>query len=111
MLFALLVDFPSGPPAPELLDAHRDWLAARFAEGSYLLSGSLDGVDGHPPSALALLEAPDLESAKELMSTEPLFRAGALAHRVVPFNARFRAADLDGRFGDEVTAIPVQVPR
>ncbi|MDQ1644125.1 MAG: hypothetical protein QOJ50_309 [Cryptosporangiaceae bacterium] len=111
MLFALLVDFPSGPPAPELLDAHRDWLAARFGEGSYLLSGALDAVDGHPPAALALFEAPDLDAAKELVGTEPLFRAGALVHRVVPFTARARAADLDGRFGDDVTAIPVGVPR
>jgi uncharacterized protein YciI len=109
MLFALLVDFPSGPPPAELLEGHRNWLSARFAEGSYLLSGGLDGVDGHPPAALALFVAPDLDTAKELVGTEPLFRAGAVNQRVVPFNARFRAADLDGRFGDDVTAIPVQV--
>jgi uncharacterized protein YciI len=107
MLFALLVDFGPTPPTEELLQAHRNWLFPRFSEGSFILSGGLEGVDEHPPSAIALLEADSLEAAKELLDTDPFVRAGACTHRVVPFTARVRVVGMDDRFGPDVQAIPM----
>jgi uncharacterized protein YciI len=106
MLFALFVEFGSTPPTEELLEEHLDWLFPRFSEGSFILTGGLDPADGQARSALALLEADDLSAAYELLSTDPFVRAGLCTHRVVPYVARVRAADLDARFGDDVRAIP-----
>jgi uncharacterized protein YciI len=107
MLFAVLVDFGPTPPTEELLQAHRDWLFPRFSEGSFILSGGLEAVDGHPPSAIALLEADSLETAKRLLDTDPFVKAGACTHRVVPFTARVRAVGMDDRFGTDVQAVQV----
>jgi uncharacterized protein YciI len=106
MLFALFVEFGSTPPTQELLDEHLDWLFPQFSEGSFILTGGLEPEDGQPRSALALLEARDLAAAYELLSSDPFIRAGLCTHRVVPYIARVRAADLDARFGDDVRAIP-----
>jgi uncharacterized protein YciI len=107
MLFALLVEFGPTPPTEELLQRHRDWLFPKFSEGSFILSGGLEAVEDHPPSAIALLEADSLEAAKELLETDPFVRAGACTHRVVPFTARVRVVGMDDRFGADVQAIPV----
>jgi uncharacterized protein YciI len=47
MLFAQLVEFGPTPPDEDLMQAHRDWLLARFADGSFVLSGTLGAVEGH----------------------------------------------------------------
>jgi uncharacterized protein YciI len=107
MLFTLLVEFGPTPPTEELLKAHLDWLFPRFADGTFILTGGLDAVDNHPPSAMALLEADSLEAAKEVLGTDPFVKAGACTHRVVPYIARVRAVGMDGRFGEDVRAIPV----
>ena len=103
MLFAQLVEFGPTPPDEDLMRAHRAWMLSRFAEGSFVLAGRLDG---QPPSAMALFEARDLATAKTLVDTEPMFSAGICTHRVVPFSPTVRAAGMDARFGDDVKAIP-----
>ena len=108
MHFVLLVDFGPQPPAEELLNAHLDWLLPRFSEGFFILTGGLEGTDGHPPSAMAVLEADSLEAAREVLNTDPFIMAGACTHRVMPYIARVRTDGMDGRFGDEVRVIPVE---
>jgi uncharacterized protein YciI len=107
MLFALLVEFGPTPPTEELLQAHLAWLVPRFSDGTFILTGGLEAVDDHPPSAMALLEADSLEAAKEILDTDPFIRAGACTHRVVPYTARVRAVGMDDRFGADVRAVPV----
>ncbi|MDT4988720.1 MAG: YCII-related domain [Micromonosporaceae bacterium] len=107
MLFVLLVEFGPTPPTEELLRAHLDWLFPRFSDGTFILTGGLEAVDDHPPSALALLAADSLDAAKEVLDTDPFVRAGACTHRVVPYTARVRAVGMDDRFGEDVRAIPV----
>ena len=107
MLFALLVEFGPTPPTEELLQAHRDWLYPRFSAGDFILSGGLEAADDRPPSAVAFFEAADLETAKDLLEDEPLYLAGAVTHRVVPFTPRVRVVGMDDRFDDDVRAIPV----
>jgi uncharacterized protein YciI len=109
MLFALFVEFGPTPPTEEVLEEHLDWLFPRFSEGSFILTGGLDSPDGEPRSALALLEADDLSAVHALLASDPFVRAGLCTHRVVPYIARVRAADLGARFGDDVRAIPVDV--
>jgi uncharacterized protein YciI len=106
MLLALFVEFGSTPPTEELLEEHLDWLFPRFSEGSFILTGGLDSGDGQPRSALAIIEADDVPAAHEMLASDPFVREGLCTHRVVPYNARVRAADLDARFGDDVRAIP-----
>jgi uncharacterized protein YciI len=109
MLFALLVEFGPNPPSEELLEAHRNWLFAQFSQGHFILSGGLDAVDDHPPSALALFEADSLEAATRLLDDEPLYASGSISQRVVPFVPRVRVVDMDSRFAEDVRAIPVDV--
>jgi uncharacterized protein YciI len=106
MLFALFVDFGPTPPTEELLQEHLDWLFPRFSDGTFLMTGGLEAVDGQPPSALAVLEAASLEEAQERLSSDPFLRVGLCTHRVVPYLVRVRAAGLDDRFADDVRAIP-----
>jgi uncharacterized protein YciI len=107
MLFALMVEFPGGPPPPKLLEEHVAWLVPRFEEGSFLLSGGLDAIDERQASALALFTAPSLEDARRLVADEPLYNAGVVTHRVVPFTLRVRTTKLDTRFGDDLRVVPV----
>jgi uncharacterized protein YciI len=109
MLFALFVEFGPTPPAEELLQEHLDWLFPRFSDGTFLLTGGLDAVDGQPASALAVLEADSLEDAQQRLSSDPFVLAGACTHRLVPYAVRVRAAGLDDRFSDDVRAIPSAV--
>ncbi|MDX6371173.1 MAG: YCII-related domain [Nocardioidaceae bacterium] len=106
MLFALFVEFGPTPPTEELLQEHLDWLFPRFSDGTFILTGGLDAVDGQPPSALAVLEAASLEDAQERLASDPFIRAGLCTHRLVPYQVRVRAAGLDDRFADDVRAIP-----
>src|SRR5689334_963914 len=57
MLFALLVTYGAEIPSGELMQAHRDWLYPQYENGTFLLSGVLEPVDGRPRSALAILRA------------------------------------------------------
>jgi uncharacterized protein YciI len=104
-IFALLVSFRGGPPSGELLEAHRQWLAGKFEQGSFILSGGLEAVSGRAASALALLEADSLQAAEALVDDEPLFRAGACLHQVVPFTPRVKAIDIDAFFDIDTNAI------
>jgi uncharacterized protein YciI len=111
MLFVLLVEFGPTPPTEELRQAHLDWLFPRFADGTFVLTGGLEAVDNHPPSAMALLAADSLEAAKAVLDTDPFIQAGACTHRVVPYTARVRVVGMDDRFGVDVRAIPVDPRR
>jgi uncharacterized protein YciI len=111
MLLALFVEFGPTPPTEELLAEHLEWLFPRFSEGSFILTGGLDFPDEQPRSALALIEAEDVEAAHEMLASDPFVREGLCTHRVVPYIARVRAADLDARFDDEVRAISVDQHR
>jgi uncharacterized protein YciI len=104
-IFALLIEFRAGPPAGDLLDAHRQWLNERFERGQFILSGGLEPVPGRDASALALFTAASLQAAEALVADEPMFLAGALLHRVVPFTPRVRAADMDTYFDDDTKAV------
>jgi uncharacterized protein YciI len=104
-IFALLVEFRGDPPSEELLEAHRNWLFPRFEEGRFILSGGLDAVAGRPASALALFQADSLAAAEALVDDEPLYRAGACVHQVVPFTLRVRAADIDTFFDTDTKAV------
>jgi uncharacterized protein YciI len=106
MLFALFIEFGPTPPTEELLQEHLDWLFPRFSDGTFILTGGLDAVDGQPPSAMAVLEAASLEDAQQRLASDPFIRAGFCTHRLVPYQVRVRAAGLDDRFADDVRAIP-----
>jgi uncharacterized protein YciI len=104
-IFVLLVEFQGGPPPGELLDAHRSWLYQKFEQGQFILSGGLEAVPGRAPSALALFQADSLAAAEGLVDDEPMLRAGALVHRVVPFTPRVRATDMNAFFDADTKAI------
>jgi uncharacterized protein YciI len=104
-IFALLIEYRGDPPSDELLDAHRSWLFGKFKQGHFILSGGLEAVPGRPASALAIFQADGLAVAEALVDDEPLFRAGALSHRVVPFTPRVRATDVDTFFDIDTKAI------
>jgi uncharacterized protein YciI len=106
MLYVLFVTYLKGQPADELLQAHRDWLYPQFERGTFLLSGGLEAIGDRPPSAIAMLEADNIEEAQQLVDSEPLFNAGAVSHQLVPFVPRVCAASLDDRFAD---AIPIPI--
>jgi uncharacterized protein YciI len=107
MLFALFVEFGPTPPTEELLHEHLDWLFPHFSDGTFILTGGLDALEGQGPSALAVLEADSLAAAKEVLASDPFVRAGACTHRVMPYNVRVRVDGMDDRFGEDVKAIPV----
>jgi uncharacterized protein YciI len=104
-IFALLVEFQGDPPPGDLLEAHRNWLYQRFEQDQFILSGGLEAVPGRPASALALFRADSLPAAEALVDDEPMFQAGALVHRVVPFTARVRAADMNAFFDSDTKAV------
>jgi uncharacterized protein YciI len=104
-IFALLVEFRGDPPSDELLQAHREWLFPRFEQGDFILSGGLEAVASRPASALAIFQADNVAAAESLVDDEPLFRAGACVHQVVPFTLRVRATDIDAFFDADTKAI------
>jgi uncharacterized protein YciI len=104
-IFALLIEFRAGPPPDDLFEAHRNWLFDKFERGEFILSGGLEPVPGRDASALALFTADSLPAAEALVADEPMFVAGALVQRVVPFTPRVRAADMDTFFDDDTKAV------
>jgi uncharacterized protein YciI len=104
-IYALLVEFRGDPPSEAVLDAHRTWLLPKFAQGEFLLSGSLDVVPGRPASALGLLHAESLEDAKAIVADDPFIEAGLCSHEVVPFTPRVKSDDLDAFFDGDAKVI------
>ncbi|HEY6760783.1 MAG TPA: YciI family protein [Baekduia sp.] len=104
-IYALLVEFRGGPPSEVVLEAHRNWLLPKFAQGEFVLSGSLDAVPGRPASALGFVSADSLEDAKAIVADDPFIEAGLCAHEVVPFTPRVKAGDLDAFFDGDAKVI------
>jgi uncharacterized protein YciI len=104
-IYALLVEFRGDPPSEAVLEAHRNWLLPKFAQGEFLLSGSLDAVPGRPASALGLLHADSLEDARAVVADDPFIEAGLCSHEVVPFTPRVKAGDLDAFFDGDAKVI------
>lgn len=63
----------------EVRPIHREWLAARLAEGSLLASGPM--VDS--PSALLIWKYDSLKALAELLDQDPFDIAGCIGERVI----------------------------
>ena len=63
----------------EVRPIHREWLAARLAEGSLLASGPM--VD--TPAALLIWKFDSLKALAELLDQDPLDIAGCIGERVI----------------------------
>ena len=63
----------------EVRPIHREWLAARLAEGTLLASGPM--VDS--PSALLIWKFDSLKGLAELLDLDPFDIAGCIGERVI----------------------------
>ena len=63
----------------EVRPIHREWLAARLAEGSLLASGPMV----NRPAALLIWNATNIEELNQLLDNDPFEIAGAITERTI----------------------------
>ena len=76
-LFMLFVEIVDSSKFEEIVPRHIAWLTRRFEEGSFVVTGGLfeeEGVKGN--RALAILRAPSLQAAEEIISDDPFLLEG-----------------------------------
>jgi uncharacterized protein YciI len=74
MMFVEIVDFPR---LRELLPKHLAWLTRQVEDGRIVVTGGLSEEDGSEGNrALAIVRAPSLQAARELVADDPFFVAG-----------------------------------
>ena len=81
----------------ELLPAHRQWLEAHYADGTFLLSGRQEPRTG----GVILANGPDRRRIEEICASDPFALAGAATHAIVELVAT--KGDVT-RLSDAVTA-------
>jgi uncharacterized protein YciI len=73
MMFVEILDFTK---FSELLPKHLAWLTRQFEDGRFVVTGGLSEVDGSEGNhALAILRAPSLQAAQELVLDDPFLVA------------------------------------
>ena len=114
-LFLLFVEILDFAKFEEILPRHLAWLTARFAEGSFLVTGGLFDSDGDKSNrALAILRAPSLQAAEALISDDPFTMAGVCKTSFLRYAPRMHAEALGGIFPmplSNAIARPQMVPQ
>jgi uncharacterized protein YciI len=70
-----------------VIDDHLIAMRHRFDEGTLVLGGPFDGGTG----GVAVLEAPDVSAARDVIESDPAVRAGVLDYRIHRLHAYFDA--------------------
>lgn len=79
-MFVILLDYVRPlDVVDELLPAHRQWLEAHYADGTFLLSGRQEPRTG----GVILADGPDRRRIEEICATDPFALAGAATHTIV----------------------------
>ena len=73
-----------GPPPPDVLSAHKSYLAGLEAEGKVFLAGPLSTEDGAFMSGAGLIvfAVSDLTTARDLAEDDPMHREGIRTFRL-----------------------------
>lgn len=80
--FVLLVEYTAPlSRIDELLDDHRAWLDAHFAEGTFLVSGPQVPRRG----GTILATGTSRDQLENLVGSDPLVRAGAAGYKIIEF--------------------------
>ncbi len=91
---------PAGPERDEMFQGHFANINRLAAEGSLVLAGPLDGVDGW--RGLFVFAVPDIEAAKKLAATDPVLIKGEMVaeyHKYYGSAAIMGIRDVHARLG------------
>jgi uncharacterized protein YciI len=109
MMFVEIVDFTK---LRELLPKHLAWLTRKFEDGRFVVTGGLSEEDGSEGNrALAILRAPSLQAAQELLVDDPFFVEGVCRFTFRQYTPRMHAETFGRVFsGEQSKAITLRVP-
>ncbi|NEM91085.1 YciI family protein [Galbitalea soli] len=108
MFFILLTRYTGPDRSEQVLEAHRKWLFAKYAQGSFVFSGGFGSFRAGPAgelAALAMVEAESYDAAKAIVDSEPFFVNADCTQELLPFTPRVRTSNLDRIFGDELIVV------
>lgn len=74
------------------LDAHREYLRQRYADGSFLMSGRMEPRTG----GVILAQASSREAAEAMLREDPFHTAGVAEYTLVEFHPTMTAPALAG---------------
>ncbi len=101
-LFVMFVEILDFAKLGELLPQHLDWLSRKFEEGRFVVTGGLSEEDGSRGNrALAILRAPGLQAARELLADDPLHLAGVCRFTFRQYTPRMHSETFGKVFAGE----------
>jgi uncharacterized protein YciI len=101
-LFMMFVEIVDTTKLRELLPRHLAWLTRNFEEGRIVVTGGLSEEDGSEGKrALAILRAPSLQAARDLVLDDPFFVEGVCRLTFRQFTPRMHAESFGRIFSGE----------
>jgi uncharacterized protein YciI len=109
IMFVEIADFTK---LRELLPKHLAWLTRKFEDGRMVVTGGLSEEDGSEGNrALAILRAPSIQAARELVMDDPLFAEGVCRLTFRQYTPRMHAETFGEVFmGKQSKAVTPRVP-
>lgn len=101
-LFMMFVEIVDVTKIPELLPKHLAWLTGKVEDGRIIVTGGLSEEDGSEGKrALAILRAPSLQAARELVLDDPFFVEGVCRLTFRQYTPRMHAESFGRVFSGE----------
>ena len=108
-LFVMFVEILDFAKLQESLPKHLAWLTRKFEDGRFFVTGGLSEEDGSAGNrALAILRAPSLQAARELLADDPLFLEGVCRFTFRQYTPRMHSETFGRGFaGEQSKAVPL----